>query len=219
MHGELCWKMARNAEVNQRMKEERRERILSGALELFARNGLAGTKISDIAKHTGMSNGLVYHYFSSKEEIFTELIRVAFERMLEACRWLEASKLEPHEKIRFAMDELVRTIRTNPDACLYHLLIAQAATSDCIPAGAKDIIESSRQKPYEVIAGIISRGQKSGTIRNGRAKDMAFFFWNTINGLAFHQAMYGKCAQSPQLEPIYSMYYEDEGNESGVRKK
>ncbi len=43
--------MVRNQETNQKMKEERRELILAGALELFAINGLAATKISDIAKH------------------------------------------------------------------------------------------------------------------------------------------------------------------------
>jgi AcrR family transcriptional regulator len=128
--GAICREVLKQ---NQRMKQERREKILNGALELFARGGLAGTKISDIAAQTRMSNGLVYHYFPSKDDIYTELVRYAFERLIAACSWLEAARLEPDEKIRFALDELVKNLRSKPDNCLYHLLIAQAATSWNIP--------------------------------------------------------------------------------------
>lgn len=209
--------MPRNIEANQKIKQERREGILTGALELFVRNGLSGTKISDIAKHTKMSNGLVYHYFPSKEKIFIELIQVAFERIIEACKWLESMQLEPHIKIKYAMGELVKTIRSNPDSCLYHILIHQAAVSDNIPARAKEIIQVNSKKPYEVMTRIISQGQKLGSIRKGCAEDMAFFFWNTINGLAIHQAMYGESAQSPKLEPVHHMFYETEENKLDVR--
>ena len=67
--------MARNAEHNQKMRDERREKILYHALRLFAAKGLYATKITDIAAECRMSQGLLYHYFRSKEEIFTELIR------------------------------------------------------------------------------------------------------------------------------------------------
>jgi AcrR family transcriptional regulator len=206
--------MPRNTETNQRMKQERRDKILNGALELFARGGLAGTKISDIAAQTRMSNGLVYHYFPSKDDIYTELVRYAFERLIAACSWLEAARLEPDEKIRFALDELVKNLRSKPDNCLYHLLIAQAATSWNIPQEAKRIIERNRREPYEVISRIILEGQKKSVIRQGNPEELAFFFWNTINGLAIHQAMYGDTAQSPGLEPVYHMFFNAEGAEN-----
>lgn len=203
--------MPRTSEANEKIKQERRENILTGALELFVRNGLAGTKIGDIAKKVSMSNGLVYHYFSSKEEIFVELIRDALDRMGEACDFLEASALEPHEKIRFAMEELTRIIRSDPHACLYHVLVSQAAACDNIPVPAKEIVEEKRHRPYEAIAGIMAQGQKLRTIRQGNPNDLAFFFWNTVNGLAIHQAMYGRSAQSPELEPVFHMFFETEG--------
>jgi len=206
--------MGRNKEINQVVKEERRERILLGALELFALNGLAGTKIGDIAKHTEMSNGLVYHYFSSKEEIFVELIRTALDKMIEACRFLEKMDLPPHTKIRFAIDELVKTIRTKPETSLYHLLITQAAASVSVPAGAKEQLSTKRSIPYDIIAEILLSGQKLGTIRKGKPEDLAFFFWNNINGIAMHQVMYGRKASCPHLEPLYCMFFTQE-NENG----
>ena len=203
--------MPRSAEANRKIKQERRERILAGALELFVRNGLSGTKISDVARKTKMSNGLVYHYFPSKEDIFITLVEVALDRIINACRFLGSMTLEPHEKIKYAMDELVNIIRSNPHACLYHVLVFQAAASDNIPEPAKKVIQANRKKPYDLIAGIIASGQQQGTIREGCADDLAFFFWNTVNGLAIHQAMYGDSAQSPDIDPIYHMFFDNKG--------
>ena len=203
--------MPRSAEANQKIKQERKDRILTGALELFVRNGLSGTKISDVARKTKMSNGLVYHYFSSKEEIFITLVEVALKRIVEACEFLETMDIEPREKIKYALDELVKTIRSNPSACLYHVLVFQAATCDNIPDQAKKIIQENRAKPYELIAKIISDGQKLGTVRDGCPDDLSFFFWNTVNGIAVHQAAYGDSAQSPQLEPIYHIFFDIKG--------
>jgi len=68
------------------MREERRTQILEHALILFATKGLAATKISDIAEASGIAQGLLYHYFPSKEAIYVELIRKAFDGMSEAAR-------------------------------------------------------------------------------------------------------------------------------------
>lgn len=199
--------MARNPENNEKMKEERRERILLGALELFARNGLGATKISDIAKHTAMSNGLVYHYFSAKEDIFIELISIAFTRMTVACRNLQNMVLPPHEKLLHALHKLVETLRTHPSASRYHLLIVQATAADNIPQAAKEIVAEHRRIPYRVIAEIIAQGQQEKTILPGKPQDLAFFFWININGIALHQVMYGENAQCPDLSPFKRMFF------------
>lgn len=152
--------MGRNKDANEIIKEERRERILKGALELFALNGLAGTKISDIAKHTGMSNGLIYHYFASKEDIYSELIRTGLDRLEVACHALEGMQTTAPEKIRHAIDGLIQTIRSKPEAGLYHLLVTQAIAATNIPEETSELLEKKRNIPHETIARIIKEGQK-----------------------------------------------------------
>ncbi|HKS71491.1 MAG TPA: helix-turn-helix domain-containing protein, partial [Ktedonobacterales bacterium] len=66
--------MPRSEEANARIREEQRRRILGAAERVFARKGLAAAKMSDIAQAAGVSYGLVYHYFATKEEIFGALI-------------------------------------------------------------------------------------------------------------------------------------------------
>src|SRR5205823_13683872 len=49
--------------------EERREQILDVALRVFSENGFAGASIRDIAREAGITEGLIYHYFQSKDEL------------------------------------------------------------------------------------------------------------------------------------------------------
>jgi TetR/AcrR family transcriptional regulator, cholesterol catabolism regulator len=52
----------------------RRNEILAGAAELFARNGIAATTVRDVGDAVGMLSGSLYHYFTSKEEIVDTII-------------------------------------------------------------------------------------------------------------------------------------------------
>src|SRR5262245_54082919 len=61
---------------NQRVRDEQRARILEGARAAFARTGMA-TTMADVAAAAGVSQGLAYRYFASKEELFRALVAEA----------------------------------------------------------------------------------------------------------------------------------------------
>lgn len=201
--------MARNKELNQRIKEGRRQQILSCALRLFAQKGLAATKITDIASASSISQGLMYHYYRSKEEIFTELIRFAFARMNEACCWLASQPLSPGEKIKFAIVELLKLLQHDKDAANYYLLIAQATASEAIPQEAKAIIEQENRFPYEAIASILAAGQREGTVRMYDARELAMAFWTSINGLAIYRAVHGAEFKAPDPGILIGMFLKE----------
>ena len=54
--------------------EDRREQIIEAALRVFARKGFNGSTNKDIAKEAGITPGLIYHYFESKEELLKAAI-------------------------------------------------------------------------------------------------------------------------------------------------
>ena len=56
------------------MREEKRALIMDAALEHFAREGYYQTTINHLAKHAGISKGLMYNYFSSKEELLAAIL-------------------------------------------------------------------------------------------------------------------------------------------------
>lgn len=63
------------AESNRRRQaERRREQLLDTALELFAERGVDGTSVKALAQAAGVTPGLLYHYFESKEALFVALL-------------------------------------------------------------------------------------------------------------------------------------------------
>jgi AcrR family transcriptional regulator len=65
--------MAANAK-SQGPRRDRREDILKASLHLFARNGFHGTSMRDIARAANITEGLIYHYFASKRDLFRAII-------------------------------------------------------------------------------------------------------------------------------------------------
>lgn len=198
--------MPRNREQNELMRSQRTEQILAASLKLFAKRGLSATKISDIAEETGMSQGLIYHYYISKEEIYTEIIKDAFRRLNEAVTILKNMNLPPEEKIKKAFEGLLINLEKSEDSARYHYLVAQASISDAIPEEAKKTIMENRDYPYHVMEEIIREGQEQGTIKKYDPNQMSVIFWTTIKGLAFHRAILGKRFKAPSADILMEMF-------------
>lgn len=70
----------RTAKQNNQIRQQARKQIIDAAFELFANEGYTQTSIAAVAKKAGISKGLIYHYFDSKEAIleaiFDQLVQV-----------------------------------------------------------------------------------------------------------------------------------------------
>ena len=62
--------MPKTKQQFEEMKRASVENINITALKLFAQRGLAATNISNVAAAAGISTGLMYHYYASKEELY-----------------------------------------------------------------------------------------------------------------------------------------------------
>lgn len=181
----------RTNEQNEKIKDERKEQILVNALKLFAKRGLAATKISDIAQSSGFSQGLVYHYFKSKEEVYTELVRRAVEGSSQAVLALEKMPLEPLEKIKTIARLVIESITKQDESAYYFLLMTQASIYESNPEEAKAIIRNS-SIPFEVMMRIVVEGQVKGLILKDKPEDLVTTFWSAINGLALNKIAQGE---------------------------
>src|ERR687896_851678 len=61
-------------EAAQQPRRDRREEILQASLHLFAERGFHGTSMRDIARAADITEGLIYHYFASKRDLFRAII-------------------------------------------------------------------------------------------------------------------------------------------------
>ena len=59
-----------------KIKEKRKKQILDAAMKVFVSNGFENSRMDDIVHSSGLSKGAIYHHYSSKKELFLELIDV-----------------------------------------------------------------------------------------------------------------------------------------------
>ena len=175
----------RNEEQNTLIKDERREQILSAALKVFATKGFAASKISDIVARGGMSHGLVYHYFRSKEEIFFELLKQAMTTSSQSLVMVDQMDLPPIEKIRQTARYILGGIENYEDSAYYFLIVIHASVmeeSDEI----KELMDTSNIA-VQTLTTIVAAGQKTGEVKEGDPLAMAITFFAAIQGLALYK--------------------------------
>ena len=139
---------------------DRRRQILEAAVKVFARHGFHGSRVGDVAEEAGVAYGLVYHYFTSKEELLETIFRDTWTQMLERVREVEASGVPASEQVRQVTALLLRTWRRDPD--LVRVLVREVTRSQHVQQEIEEITEAMK-----VLEGIIRSGQESGEFRPG----------------------------------------------------
>lgn len=66
--------MTQQRTIRQQQAEETRNRLIDSALKVFSRRGFTASTTKDIAKEAGVTDGLIYHYFKSKEDLMWEIL-------------------------------------------------------------------------------------------------------------------------------------------------
>lgn len=189
----------------EQLKDERREQILIAALKIMSKSGLKATKIGDIAKSAGVSHGLIYHYFQSKEEIFVELIRRATSDSNRVFKYMEELPHEPIEKIEKTLNIILDVIDHDEESSFYFLIMIQASISDSTPEGAWEHI---RQSPIDTdaIMRVIKDGQEKGQISEGDPWEYTILLLSTIEGLALHKFFMGEHFKVPNVKMIMRIF-------------
>jgi AcrR family transcriptional regulator len=93
----------RTSDKFNEIREITRQKIMETALELFANDGYHTTSISDIAKQAGISKGLMYNYFESKEALLKEIIFTGINNLVE--------EFDPNRDGILTQEELIHFIR------------------------------------------------------------------------------------------------------------
>jgi AcrR family transcriptional regulator len=195
----------KSKEQNEHIKDERREQILLAALKVFSHRGLAASKVSDVAEAAGLSHGLVYHYFRSKDAIFTELVRRAVRGAARTLLEIEKLPLEPLEKIRAITSGILGSIDQSADTAYYFFLMMQAYTSDANPEEARELMRNSNE-PAEVLLRIVLEGQAKGQIREGDPAGYVTAYWAAVQGLAVYKVWMGAGFRMPDSGLLVRMF-------------
>ena len=138
----------RSKAQNKVIREQARQQIIDAAFELFAEIGYQKTSISAIAKSAGVSKGLIYHYFSSKEDVLIGIFDMLTEmgdQIIDA-----GAEKSPKEHLKDVLDQVFLFIEHQTG--LAKLMISLSLQPDALETlrekvqhGNRDQIEKSAQ--------------------------------------------------------------------------
>jgi len=155
-------------------REDKRRRLLEAAVRVFARAGYHGSRVGDIAEEAGVAHGLLYHYFSSKEEVLRTIFRENWGELLERFRAVEGSDEPADEKLEGIAKILLRTWRNDPD--LVTVMVREVARSRHLQEEVGAVREA-----FAIVQRIVEQGQEEGLFRS--ELDPRLASWLVYGGL------------------------------------
>jgi AcrR family transcriptional regulator len=87
----------RTAAQFEEMRGNRRQQIMKAGLELFASEGYSHCSIAQLAQHAGISKGLMYNYFESKEALLAAIVEKGVKEIMLMIDPNQDGSLEPEE--------------------------------------------------------------------------------------------------------------------------
>jgi len=154
----------------RRRKEDRPQEITAAAFDAFAEKGFAGTRVDDVAKRAGVSKGLLYLYFKTKEELFKAVVKsVVIRRVDRLIENVQTTKLSSEDFIRGPLLSFLKQIPGSPVAIVIRLLISEGPRH---PDLVDFYYENVVAKALAAISGFVERGVARGEFRRSAISDL-----------------------------------------------
>jgi AcrR family transcriptional regulator len=152
--------MPRSLEVLQQIRDDQRENILKAAQTVFARRGGAAA-MAEIAEEAGISQGLAYRYFASKEELFSTLVKRSMQSADDYDKIIRKLPGSPAEKLRTIIERLLELRRERPG---YYQFLYQMLNDESMPIELRRMMTKRGVALQREMRRLIVEGQKSGDI-------------------------------------------------------
>jgi AcrR family transcriptional regulator len=150
----------------RRRKEERPAEITQAAMETFAEHGYAAARIDDVAKRAGISKGLLYLYFKTKEELFKAVIRSVVVPRIDALKTaITDSDLSAEEFLRGPFLEFIRKLPDSPARIVVRLLVADGPKHPDLTAYYYEQVVSGGM---DSLRQLINKGVEQGEFRKSQ---------------------------------------------------
>lgn len=145
-----------------RRPQDRSREVVQAALKLFVERGFAATKLEDVARAAGVSKGLPYLYFRSKEDLFKAVIAEAILEPLAMGEQFVAAYDGHSADLLRILFERYRDFNESPSGGVTKLVIGEAGN---FPDVARYFIEEIDQRGRRLFETVLRRGVERGEFR------------------------------------------------------
>ena len=167
-------------ELVQTVAERTMADIMEVATEAFAREGLSGARIDEIAARTRTSKRMIYYHFGSKEALYLAVLEAACRRLRSVELGLDLEAMRPDEALRQLVRSTFDHHHANPDT-------VRIIMNENLHYGAyikkSSVIQKLNVPAIDATKRILERGEKDGLFRRGIDPIELHM---TISALSFH---------------------------------
>ncbi|MCY3986229.1 MAG: TetR/AcrR family transcriptional regulator [Candidatus Dadabacteria bacterium] len=170
---------AHKAQVSHRFR--RRDEILRVAIDLFSEKGYHEVTMEEIAEEIGVSKGTIYNYFSSKENLYLEILKESFEAIEEILH----KEIENSDPAPLKLRKLLATIFTFYRRNLKVLRILSRDETHLLKEHF-ELTEKWRSRRVRLYEKIIEKGIDEGSFVRQNPRLRALMLYGAVGAVMVH---------------------------------
>ncbi|MEO8099824.1 MAG: TetR family transcriptional regulator [Acidobacteriota bacterium] len=170
--------------------KDRRSQLLAHAIELFARRGFSGTRTKDIAAACGVSEGILFRHFATKEDLYHAILEThadeagSKEWMLEMKRW--AAERNDRELVHCLVTQVIKSFRE--DAAFHRLMMYAWLEGHSLA----DMVHQRMGLPtFDFLQTYVTGRQSEGAFRAGEPGAMVIALYSPALQYAMSKYVFG----------------------------
>ena len=181
-----------------------RNKLLKAARHEFAKGGLAGARVDEIARRAGVNKQLVYHYFGDKDALYLAVLEWVYEEIRTQERKLNLEGLPPDQAIKRLIEASFDHLAAHPD---FIVLLNDENRGGARHVRGSRKLEAMHSPLVSMVSKILKQGVRTGVFRRGinplhlyiSIAGLSYFFFSNGPTLS---AIFGKDLSSPAARRV-----------------
>ncbi len=178
--------MPRTPEQFEKIRIEKRQQIMDAALQLFSTEGYHSTSISKIASSAGISKGLIYNYFNSKESLMLSILEHGMKQLAEF--------FDPNKDGVLTEDEFDYMVERSFDAVIENPTYWRLYFGILMQAGIYDLVKHMYQSVLEHTMKLLVDYYEKRGVKD--PLDEALLFGAVMDGISLNYLL------NPEMFPL-----------------
>jgi AcrR family transcriptional regulator len=180
------------------VRPDKRNLILDAAIRVFARTGYHTARVSDIAQEAGIAYGLVYHYFTNKDEILRSIFEERWSGFMEAVERIADADTSSRDKLVSVAALVLNAYRLRREWVKVLVLEIQRSSRIAEPDQMRAV-----GRFFQIVARMLREGQARGELREDIDPDVAAYLFVGGLELVITARVLEVLRVEPEAEEVY----------------
>ncbi|MDX2483970.1 MAG: TetR/AcrR family transcriptional regulator [Pseudodonghicola sp.] len=159
-------------------RQSKRDAVLRTAVRFFNAQGFHATSLDDVARALSVTKPTIYHYFSNKDEILFECVRLGLETIRDATEAAHADGGPARDRLETFMREYALVMTRDFGICVTR------TSDDQLGDESRAKFRALKREINEGLQSLVEEGMRDGSLAPGNAQVVAFTVAGALNWIA-----------------------------------